>query len=334
MSKKPEIAIIDLDSILFQAANAGQVTWRVARDDSGKEICRYSSVAEYNGWLQECEILDMDIQHGYKGNVEDLVRETEYEYLDVEKCYKTFDHIIDTWVKQSGCSKWKGWMGAKAGQRNFRYDIATLFPYKHGREKIVKPYYLEDVRAYARKNPNCVTVKGAYEADDLVVANAEKRGEKACLVGIDKDSVQVRGSWFLLVDQHDKPIFSDPNLVGKLWKEGKKVYGWGNLFLLWQMLKGDKSVDGIVGVPGVGDVGAYNTLKEFSGKPIKDLPEAIDAVAGVYKKVFGEEYNYKHCYTNEDITAHWKDLFEENLRLLWMKRYKDDVGEDIMRYLK
>lgn len=321
----PEKAIIDLDSILFQAASAGQSIWYIAVDENGKELNRFDSAHAYDNYIQEREFMDLPF--------ENITRKSEIELHDVKRCYKAFDRIIKEWLIAADCTEWKGWMSSKAGQRVFRYQLASYFPYKHGREKVEKPYYLEDVRKYARKNPHTVTVKGAQEADDYVVANVEKLKHKGVLLGLDKDGCQTHGAYVMLMGQMDKPVFSSKKIVGKLWKEGKKVFGTGALFTCWQLLKGDKSVDGIVGVPGVGDVKAYNILEKYSGVCISHLPEAVRDVCVVYKDYFGEAHEYNHCYTGEPIVATWRDLFEENLRLLWMLRHKNDKGEFIMQHV-
>lgn len=333
MPKKPTIAIIDLDSILFQAASAGEQVWYVAKDDDGNEIGRVKSAAEYSSWLEECAVFGMDVKFNYDGDVSTLTRHTEYEILNVGRCYKAFDRLVADWVKAAGCTSWRGWMGAKAGQPVFRHKLATLNQYKPGRDETRKPYYLEEVRKYARKNSNCVTAKG-LEADDFVVANTERRGDKACLISVDKDSLQLRSGWVLLYGQIPEPVYCNPDLLGTLWQSGGKVFGTGVLFTLWQMLKGDKAVDGIVGVKGYGDIKSYNALKDFNGMPLEALPEAVQVVADIYSKVYGEEYIYKHWSTGKEIKAHWKDLFEENLRLLWMLRHKDDKGQIIMEHVR
>jgi len=329
----PEKAIIDGDSILFQAAQAGENTWYVAIGEKGEEIARFDSAHNFNNWLEVAKAFGKDMEYGYEGDLDKVEKKVEYEILDVRNCYKAFDKIVREGVKASGCNDYAVYISKRSGARVFRYDIATLHPYKYGRDQRRKPHYLEAVRSYARKQPNVITVRGVIEVDDKVVSEAERLKHKACLCTVDKDALQARGCHILLLGQMEKPIFSSKRIVGRLWQEGNKVFGTGYLFTAFQMLKGDKSVDGIVGLPGWGDKKAYEALKDFDGTDISYLPDVVDVVAKLYYEAYGDEYRYKHCYTGEEVVASWKDVFEENLRLLWMKRHKDDEGQDIMKYV-
>lgn len=328
----PATAILDMDSILFKAAMAGETTWYIAKEEDGREICRFNSALAYKNWLDNVEA-GFDFEHFYQGDPDKITREVEYEVGDVKNCYRTFDNIIDEWLIHSGCEDWMGYVGKKTGARVFRYDIATIHPYKAGREGTRKPHYLEAVRKYANKNPNIKTVRNDVEVDDRVLELAEKMGHKACLTVIDKDGLQARGCWIMLIDQFDSPVFSSKRTVGTLWKEGGKVYGTSFLFHLFQLLKGDKQVDGIVGLPKWGDKKAYDLLEEFSGVHVKHLPDAILKVADQYKEHYGDSHSYKHCYSGEEVEASWRDIMHENVRLLWMKRHKDDIGEVIMKHV-
>lgn len=328
----PSVAVLDMDSILFKAAMAGETTWYIAKDGEGKEICRFDNAQAYKNWHEMlCD--GMDFVHFYSGDPEQVAREVEYEIKDVKNCYRTFDNVIEEWLGYTGCEEWVGYIGKKTGARVFRYDLATIHPYKKGREGTRKPHYLESVRRYANRNPNIKTVRNDVEVDDRVLEIAEKMKHKACLGVSDKDGLQARGCWIMLMDQWDEPVFSSKRYVGTLWQEGKKVYGTSYLFHLFQLLKGDKQVDGIVGIPKFGDKKSLALLEEFSGVHLKHLPEAIRVVANEYKEYYGDEHIYQHCYSGEEVIASWRDIMEENLRLLWMKRHKDDVGQVIMKHV-
>lgn len=328
----PEIAIIDLDSLLFQAASSGEQVWYVAKDIGGNEVARFDSAKAHKYWLEEIELFGADPLYGYEGVIENLSRETIYEILPVENCYKSFDKMLKDWVKQSGCPKFKCWVSKKSGAKNFRYDIATLNQYKKGRENTRKPHHLEAVRKYAMQHPNVVKAVGKIEVDDLVVAVAEKYKHKGCLLSIDKDSRQVMGTHVMIIDQMEQPVFSSKKIVGKLDYDGKKVTGYGILFLLWQSLTGD-TVDGILGCKGMGKKKAYDLLSKYSGVCMSHLPEAVDDVCEVYKGVYGDSYKYNHCYTNEELQVSWQGVFTENVRLLWMLRHKDDKAEFVLDHL-
>lgn len=330
----PKVLIIDGDSILFKAASAGEQVWYVAKTPDGEEVARFESASSYDSWIQSCDIMGFDDVSGYTGDVSELIREVEYEYRDVNNCYKAFDKTVEEWLTLSGCDEWIMWIGKATGLKNFRYDIATIHPYKHGRDKMRKPHYLEQVRKYASKKPQVKVVKGSIEVDDRVVAEAEKRKHKCVLAFVDKDNTQCRGCYQLFIGYSNTPYFVTMRSVGEIKMDGSKVWATSYLRVASQLIHGDKAVDGIVGLPGYGPKKAYNLLKEFDGVSVKHAPEVFQRVAKEYEKVYGYSHTYHHCTTGEEITRDWIDMFEENLRLLWMKRHKDDTGEEIMRWVR
>lgn len=330
---KPTILLIDGDSILFKAASAGEQVWYVAKDAEGNEVARFQSASSYKSWIQSCEILGFDSVYGYEGDIESLTRETEYEYKDVKHCYDSFDKSVNEWLYYSGCEEWKMWIGKATGLKNFRYDIATIHPYKKDRDKMRKPYYLEQVRKYASTKPQVKVIKGSVEVDDRVVAEAEKLKHKCVLGFVDKDNTQAKGCYQLFMGYSDTPYFVTARSVGEIKMDGKKVWATSYLRVASQLLHGDKAVDGIVGLPKYGPTRAYELLKEFDGVHVKHASEVFVKVSEEYKKHYGDSHTYPHCYTGEEITRNWKEMFEENLRLLWMKRHRDDEGETIMNWI-
>ena len=105
------------------------------------------------------------------------------------------------------------------------------------------------------------------------------------------------------------------------------VLGW--LSLLFQVMKGD-SADFIAGLPKYGDKKAYEILKDFDNKPIAFLPEAVRSVLSHYYRVYGLSHTYTHWNGTTELTRTYKEMFEENLRLLYMVKHKDDKCEEIM----
>lgn len=326
--------IIDGDSILFMASSAGEQVWYVAKTPDGEEVARLESARAYTNWLDEVKTFGADLTFGFEGDIETLERHTEYEQKGVEHCHKAFDHMIKDWLKKSGCETWTMYIGKATGVKNFRYGIATIYPYKHGRSDMRKPYYLEEVRKYASKNPNVKIVRGAIEVDDKVVAEAEKLKHFSMLGFVDKDNTQSRGCWQLFIGFSDTPFFVSKKDVGNIRPEGKKIFATSYLRIALQLLQGDKSVDGIVGLPMYGPKKAYELLRDFDGVDIQYTPNVFQTVAREYQKVYGEEHTYPHCYTGEELTRSWLEMFEENLRLLWMKRHKEDNAEEIMDMVK
>lgn len=329
--KKPTICIFDADSLLFSAAQAGETTWYIYSDENGKEIARFDSAQKGKNWIEAAMFMEYDELHQYTGDFDKLTRTTIYEIGDVKDCYKAFDKGLKKLLKETGCTEMRAYIGKRSGAKVFRYKLATIHEYKKGRSNLRKPHYLEEVRKYARSLDCVTTVNGDIEVDDRVVEVAEKLGDKACLTFYDKDSLQSRGTFLYHIGNHTKPVWSNPNIVGRIGKrDDGKTKKLGYLALLWQMIAGDKQVDGIVGIPGKGDKFAFDLLEPFDNKPLSVLPEAVESVLRVYYGKYGREYTYTHWDGSVSITASYKDMFEENLMLLWMRRFRNDKCEVIM----
>lgn len=326
--------VIDGDSILFVSANAGEQVWYVAKTPDGREVAKFDSSKSYESWIENSKMFGFDITFQYEGNLECLERHIEYDYRGVKHCYKAFDRFVEDWLEMSGCDTWTMYIGKSTGMRNFRYDISTIHPYKHNRSNTRKPYYLEQVRKYASQNPNVKVVRGSIEVDDRVVSESEKLKHKCVLAYVDKDNCQSRGCWHLYVGYSDTPYFVSKKTVGNINMNGKKVFATSYLRVAAQLIEGDKSVDGIVGLPRYGPKKAYDLLKEFDGVDVQHAPEVFQRVAEEYIEVYGDSYTYNHCSTGEEITRNWREMFRENLRLLWMKRHKDDEGGEIMKMIE
>jgi len=334
----PRIGYIDMDSLLFAAASAAENTWYLAVTSDGSELGRFAKAKDYNEWIKDFQELGFDPVFDYQGTAEDIERVVEHEIQDFDVAKQVFDRKVKEWLRMAGVEKWRGFISGKSGDaENFRYEIATLFPYKGGREDMRKPYWLEDVREYALTYEEIRAVPESCEADDLSVLMAEKNKDKAVCIFIDKDQLQCSGTWVLHIDNMDSLVYSPSDIVGTLSKttdeQGKvKVVGLGHLFTLYQMLAGDKAVDNIGGCKGIGPVKAYDILKEFSGKGSDSLEKAVWAVCECYRDKYGDSYEYTPQGSEKKLCVSWRDVFEENLRLLWMLRYKGDRGEKLSQY--
>lgn len=326
---KPKKAYIDGDSILFFASSSLEITWRVYKTEAGEEICRFKSVADANAWLEECQIMEVDTKFQYQGDVTKLIRHTEYQVNDdIAEGIKVFEDTVKKWVKRSGCEDFVVYIGAKKGQKVFRHDIATIKEYKGSRTGR-KPEKLDEIRKAVSKLPYVKIARGNIEVDDVVQKLAQQRYTN-CLISIDKDARGCVGCFLMIPDDHDKPVFSRPDIVGRIrMKDSGKVAVLGWLSLMFQCLTGD-TVDSIKGLPKYGKVKAYEILKDCDNKPVSYLPEVVRSVLSHYYRVYGLSYTYKHWDGSTDVTRCYKGMFEENLRLLYMVKHKDDKCEEIM----
>ena len=330
---KPTKAYIDGDSILFFASSSLETTWRIYKTPEGEEICRFNSAQAGKNWIDECLDMEADIQHNYEGDVTKLIRHTEYEVSDdIKEGVKVFKDTVKKWVKQSGCKDFVVYIGAKKGQKVFRHDIATIKEYK-GNRGGRKPAKLDDIRQAVSKLPYVKIARGAFEVDDLVQAYAQRKPTN-CLISVDKDARGCVGCFLMIPDDHDEPVFSRPDIVGRIrMKDNGKVAVLGWLSLLKQTITGD-TVDCIAGLPKYGEKKAYDILKDFDNKPLKYLPDAVRAVLSHYYRVYGLSHTYTHFNGSEKLTRSYREMFEENLRLLYMVKSKDDTCEEIMQIVR
>lgn len=322
--QKPTHGFIDADMPLFMAASAGEQIWYVYKDEDGDEVARFDSAAKGKHWLGECEVFGVDMEFGYEGDLSALTRHTEYEIKDFKECTKAFESIIKKWAAKAGVKEYTAYVSKGSGAENFRYAIATLHPYKEGRDGLRKPHHLEDLRKWCHSQPWCKKAVGLVEVDDITCAMAQRRGDKAVVIAGDKDAKQVVGTWYIIPDEMDEPVYSDPATVGYVEYNGKKAVGCGWLFLLEQTLEGDKA-DTYKGCTGIGDTKACDILSPFNHQPIEKLPEIVNIVAKVFEEKMGGEYTYINHHIGEKVIVSYKDVFIEMLKLAYMLKHKNDV---------
>jgi len=334
---KPEIVFMDLDVDLFKASNAGEKI-QYTYYDGNIPVANFDSAADGKTWLFEMDLLGCDPEFGFEGDPSTLTRETSYIDLGADKAIEAWDLIyknnVDLIHEQVGSLiKCQGYVSPATSAKTFRDKLATLTKYKDRDGR--KPIHLEAVRAHALTNPDIKASTVGVECDDEVQARAQAKGEKGLLFSQDKDSSTCIGCWLLNPNQYDEMVFSDPTKIGFIeWDvKKKKTKGWGMLFLLQQALYGDP-VDSVLGVEGIGAKGAYNLLKDFSGRPFDTVYGAIELVAKQYKKKYGEVYVHKHWNTGEELTKSWYDVMHENIQLVYMlKGSKDSAEKSVLKYL-
>lgn len=186
----------------------------------------------------------------------------------------------------------KEWMFI-GGTGNFRYDVATVRPYK-GQRKQEKPLYYNEIREYLVDVHKAVIIDGE-EADDAVGKTQWAHPDKStCIVGQDKDLKTIPGAhywWKLKVGEYLSRRDADN-------------------FFLRQMLTGDVS-DNIQGVPKVGDKTADRIIRECGG----DTKKILKAVEREYQRAYGQR---------------WKEIMDEMGTLLHIRRVDGKVWQDFI----
>lgn len=195
------------------------------------------------------------------------------------------------------------------GSSNFRTSIATKKGYKAQRVS-PKPFHYYNLKAYLQGAYECRLQEG-LEADDLLCIDRAKDLENAIICSRDKDLRQHEG-WVFSWECGKQPSFGPFYVSGygeiELYKDRKKIVGYGPKFFLSQCLTGD-TVDNFGGIKGYGPVEASNTLQATL-----TYPEGLEAVVGAYKGFYGDV---------------WEEELLEQAQLAYLIKELDENGEPV-----
>lgn len=253
-----------------------------------------------------------------KTEVFGVVVERPWPDVDV---HELVDKRIESIIERTGCNEYEVFL---TGPGNFRFDIATIAPYKGNRNGLEKPYHWQTVSDRLLSHWGARIVEGV-EADDALAIKGQwhaQRGRLYVIASRDKDLRMVpcsHYSWACGESQPEIPVHEVEglgsielitreyiNIHGKKVKTNK-VKGYGLKFFYAQLLTGD-SVDNIKGCPRVGPVEAYKVLSALTTEE-----EMRDAVANLYFIRCGDK---------------WRENLTENARLLWL--IQDPTWVDIL----
>jgi hypothetical protein len=324
VKKPPKIkhAYVDADLLIFPAASSAQTIEYYFVDPDGQEVGTFDSAKSAANWLEECEIMDCDVQFEYEGDFSKLERRDRLHIGEFEDAVKTYKKLLKRWLKESGAQSYTCYVSKKSGLENFRHRISLRKPYKGNRKGSAKPYYLEQLRQYILTLPHHKKAVGDFECDDVVCGMAQRKPSNV-LIQAEKDGLQCVKCWVYFPDYHDEPVWSSPHTVGYVEMSGNKLMGLGHLFLLGQILTGD-TADNYSGLDKCGAKGAHKLLSPFNNKNINSLDEAVEVVCQAYYDKYGEEYEYVDKDGEAD-TASWKDFLLESLNLAYMRKGRNDL---------
>jgi 5'-3' exonuclease len=176
----------------------------------------------------------------------------------------------------------------------FRYDLATIRPYKGNRKKGTKPIIFYALREHLKQQYGAVS-NDRLEADDLVAFYAGK----------------ISGEYMPIICSPDKDVLQQVSGTHYNYNKSEFVKTSRNeafKFLLLQTLTGD-TTDNIEGIPGVGQVKASKILGErvrigVEGKVLTAYVEEFGISDGIYR-------------------------FQENFRLVYLLRTDEDMLREI-----
>jgi len=179
-------------------------------------------------------------------------------------------------------------------QSIFRVKLATTVPYK-GNRKAAKPIHYDLLRNHLTTEWEFAKIVGE-EADDAIAKMATKYRDTSIIVSIDKDLDQVPGWHYNFVKKEKYYVDDDQGFYN----------------FCCQLLTGDR-VDNVIGIRGVGPVGASKILADADSASVQ-----FRRCAEAYRKA--GDSNLEH--------------FRENCRLLWLLREDQGNEERIETYLK
>jgi len=283
------VLLIDADYLVFMAGFATEPMVYNVSTNFGEEQFRYKKEArEFVSGLDE----------------DDYEITSERKLEPVENALHLVKQKLEYLLSQVKHSSYETFLTA-TDKSNFRYEVATIQPYKGNRKGVPRPTHEKAIREYLIDRWGA-TVSEGQEADDDVSISAHYYSPNYVIASEDKDLETVPG-W------HTK--LSNIELY-KITPTQARV----NFYT--QMLTGD-TADHIRGVPGIGIKGAEKIIGETT------------ADHKLFAKVREAYYNYhtkqleKQELSIEEETI-WNNVDREILetgRLLWMKTSPGEMWE-------
>lgn len=185
-----------------------------------------------------------------------------------------------------------------SGSGNYRYDLATIRPYKGNRSKFSKPIHYVALREYLGK-AGAIVVNG-MEADDEIGIRATELAEQGLepiIVSTDKDLDMIPCKHYNWVKKEEYDV-TDEEAIRNFYR---------------QCLTGD-SVDNVPGIEGVGPVTAGKILANCR-RPAAMLYEV--------RKAWDEAYP-SGVERHDGSTIATGAALLEVARLLWIKRSREE----------
>jgi hypothetical protein len=184
------------------------------------------------------------------------------------------------------------YQGYLSGKGNFRYEVATILPYKGNRSLTRKPYHYDNIRQFLVDTYDCILSRGQEADDDL----GQAQTDSTILASNDKDLNSIPGHHY---------NWSIGKSVAKSY-EISKVEAKRNFFS--QCLTGD-ATDNILGLFGVGVKSTH--VKALSQMEVDE--DMYQLVLGQYDKRFG---------------SYAERFLLENSQLLWIRQAESNPVAD------
>lgn len=292
------LSLIDGDTLVYRTGFAADKKVYIPHIN-GIPQCELTSAKELKAYKEEHEGEEIDIEHKL------IVQPLDHCLQMV----RTAIHSI-----QAVVGEFNEFYLTAGGRSNFRYEVATIRPYKGNRKDARRPTHYDAIRSYLVDHWNAKLVEG-WEADDEICIRAyeekaRRKEEAFCeegdkqqahqevvIVSVDKDLQMIAG-------YHYNPVKGEKSLVSP-------ATAMRNFYT--QMLAGDDT-DNIPGIYGVGPKTAEKMLEQYSTEKAM-----WDVVQQAWHKHFPSGVE------REDGTLmNVDDALLEVGRLLWLKRTRTD----------
>lgn len=184
------------------------------------------------------------------------------------------------------------------GDTNHRKEVDS--EYKANRSGLEKPKHFKELKQYAIEEYSGLVIQN-YEADDVVVAIADRYSGSFVLIGIDKDAYQLAGLHFNFVKHEFKavsPFDAQYNLAK-------------------QMLMGD-STDNIKGLPKIGDVKATKLLSDSDAPmyTVYEIYKDLDLLPDYFEQQLRLLRMNKDCTLGTQVEDYFYDFSNYKLEEL------------------
>lgn len=292
---KKLLALIDGDEIVYKAGYASQTVLYHIKNSNGEILTSHKTKELAIEALGDSTEKDLSLEREIIPKGEKVARMALYG-------------VMNTILADIQPTDYRIYL---TGENNFRFDIATLLPYKGHRDDTERPVYYEFIKHILKNQYHAITVDG-IEADDAMSITQwhherNQTGWTTIIASQDKDLKMVPG-------EHYNPSKREKFNMSKI---------DARFSFYCQLLSGD-STDNIPGIYRIGEATARKILSSKKDKSNDDLYSAV------LKEYIKAQQNEKIREKMPGIKF-GEDRIKEVGRLLWMLQEKYQLwvpGED------
>jgi len=248
-----------------------------------------------NRWFEYKKAANQAIkEHGLEEG--EYLISVEHTIEPVENAISNLKNAINGVLGRFNGATYEGYLSDGPG---FRAAVATTRVYKGNRDPDAKPAHYADLRRYCVSKLGGVVVS-EIEADDMVGIKLNQGVGKHCAISNDKDLKQIVGWHYNWTKPDEKPTWIGPkDAILKFYE---------------QLISGDPT-DNVVGIPGIGPVGAVEHLAN-----VETPGDAERRAWELYKEHYPRP-------DNDSGLQFVRDRFLENARLVYILRKEEEIGK-------